>query len=483
MGCKPDEWARKWLEQKRAEDPEGVRGWTLEKHGGSHYIKWGTTVWDPEAKKYRKRTRHVGTLNPNGTVTKARQRAQAEPAPPPIGVRDYGDAAVLEKASESIAGPLEECFPDTWRELLALAEARVLGEPRLCRLGDVWRLLDDTRGLGPRTSADALSRALEAAGGDSAAQERFFDAIDPGDGHVAVDLSVVFSRSEGVSMLRKGYNRFGLQCQQFNLAAVCSIGDGRPTRLCMVCGNVKEGSLEGMIGRFGLPADSVLVMDRGYGSRKVLDAVVGAGHGFVVALRRDSLAYRDVEVGEGHFTWEGRAVNYGRGRFWGHHAYRFEDLSLRADEVCDRYKAEEDGGRAPKDLDRAGNVMILSSLNIDPYQIYRMYKMRCAVENFFDTSKNDLRGDSTYLGSDRKVMGYNLVTFLAYRIWWEVRSWLEGADLCSRYSPEDVLRKFSAVKVYYTDNGPVLSDVPKDVREIGRKIGLELQPGYIPQKT
>lgn len=34
--------------------------------------------------------------------------------------------------------------------------------------------------------------------------------------------------------------------------------------------------------------------------------------------------------------------------------------------------------------------MILSSMNIAPREIYRMYKDRCAIENFFGTWKNDL---------------------------------------------------------------------------------------------
>ena len=36
---KPDEWAKEWLAKKRQEDPESVKGWTLEKHGESHYIR------------------------------------------------------------------------------------------------------------------------------------------------------------------------------------------------------------------------------------------------------------------------------------------------------------------------------------------------------------------------------------------------------------------------------------------------------------
>ena len=62
---KPDDWAKEWLVKKRQEEPDTVKGWTLEKHGDSHYIKWGTTKWDKEAKKYRKVSEHISTLNLN----------------------------------------------------------------------------------------------------------------------------------------------------------------------------------------------------------------------------------------------------------------------------------------------------------------------------------------------------------------------------------------------------------------------------------
>jgi len=72
------------------------------------------------------------------------------------------------------------------------------------------------------------------------------------------------------------------------------------------------------------------------------------------------------------------------------------------------------------------------------------------------------------------VMGYNFVTFLAFTIWWNIRNRLREADLESRYTPQDLLRSFAAVKVLYTKNGPVLSTIPKDVRTLAKKLGYSL---------
>ena len=194
-----------------------------------------------------------------------------------------------------------------------LAELRLMGVSRMNHADDAWRLLDDTRGIGAHMSPETLSDTLEATGVAISTQERFFDRIDEEERHMAVDLSVVFSKSEGMSMLRKGYNRFRFQGTQFNLAAICGLKTGRPCRLCMVCGNVKENSISGMLDEFGIKENTVLVMDRGYCGRKSLDDIVSKGYDFAVALRRNSKSYDDIATNEGHFTWAGRAIDYGTG--------------------------------------------------------------------------------------------------------------------------------------------------------------------------
>ncbi len=481
----PDQWAKDWIEEKRLKNPDEVKGWTIEKRGDVHYIRWGTTKWDKDAKKYRKVSEHIGKLNPNGTVTFARKhekgpegpdKAEAVAVKPSMDVKEFGNACILRDASEDIIGPLKECFPDTYAELIALAQLRLLGNPRMNHASDSWRLVDDIRGLNPRLSDEVLSAVLESTGAAHQAQEEFYrKTSDPNEHHEAVDLSVIFSRSEGMKMLRRGYNRLKLSSTQFNLNVICDVRTGKPRRLCMVCGNVKENSVQTMLKEFGIEEKMVLILDRGYCSRNVLNEIVRSKHDFVVALRRNSGAYKEVQTGQGHFIYENRPINYGTGKYWGWFAYRFEDLSMRSDEIYDKYKAEEEKGKEVKDMDRAGHIMILSSMNIDPREIYRMYKDRCSIENFFDTSKNDLGGDATYLRSDLHVMGYNFVTFLAFCIWWNIRFRLKECGLDTHYTPTDILRSFAAVKIVYTLSGPVVTDVPKDVRTMSEKTGFSLE--------
>ena len=72
----------------------------------------------------------------------------------------------------------------------------------------------------------------------------------------------------------------------------------------------------------------------------------------------------------------------------------FEDLSLKAEEETNIIRKIEEGIKAQKDLDDArstlGKVSLLSNLDMDPKDIYEMYKSREEVEQVFDAMKNDL---------------------------------------------------------------------------------------------
>jgi hypothetical protein len=50
------------------------------------------------------------------------------------------------------------------------------------------------------------------------------------------------------------------------------------------------------------------------------------------------------------------------------------------------------------------------------------------------------------------------------------------ADLTSRFSPRDVLLQYSKVYRVVYDAGEIITEVPKKVRELEKKPGLDLFP-------
>ena len=114
---------------------------------------------------------------------------------------------------------------------------------------------------------------------------------------------------------------------------------------------------------------------------------------------------------------------------------------------------------------------MVSSREMDPRDVYRMYKTRCEIENFFDTAKNVLSADRTFMRDDAHVMGHMFVTFVASVIRHELVRLIDEADLASSYSPEDVLDVYATMKVL-TGDMEIRQVVPKDVRDLDARLGL-----------
>lgn len=471
MGCEPDQWARDWLAEQRK---NGVTGLTVEKKGSVHYLRWATTKWDPETKKRRKISEYRGVLNADGTVAPP---VPQRPKVTVVDVLDEGRPKIMAKAAEDMIGPLKEAFPDIHGELLALAFCRCVGKGPINKFARTWNSFDDVLSLNPRHSPNTLAKILELAGGSERRRSMFYNGLPKHTGVMAVDMSVCFSRSEGVFIVKKGYNRFRLAASQFNLALICDAETGMPEAMRTVAGNIKEGSLCGMLEEFDIEKGTVLVMDRGYFSKKIMDGVVGNGNDFVIAARRNCKAYETVGTRwTGMFRWSDRAVMCSKGEWNGFTAYRFEDQSMKNDELWDALKAEEEKGIAPKCPDKAGHVMIVSSLDMDPETVYRMYKYRDMVEKCFDAAKNVLDSDRTYMHNDQRIMGHNFVTFLSLYIMMKIYGWLEDADLLEKYSVSDVLDVYGSVKSIRTDMGDLPYDIGADVRRLDKALGLGLYP-------
>ena len=466
MGCEPDPWAKEWLEEQRA---KGEKGLTVEKRGNLHIVKWATTKWDPEAKKRRKVSEYRGVLDSDGTLRDPRPRRDHVDI---SDVRDSGNARLLSKAAEGIVPPLRKWFPHDHPEILELIFARCLGRGELNKAGRCWKTLEDVMGLHPNTSPKSLSQTLERIGRGRGSQDLFFNSIRLEDPEIAVDMSVIFSKAKGAFMNKTGYNRFNLIYPQFHLLMACGLASGRPQYMRVLPGNAKEGSAISMLDEFEIPRGTVLVMDRGYNDKGFLSAAKEKGLEYIVAVKRDSTAYGVTSTEEGMFTWGRSAVAYGHRRIGeGEWAYRFENLTKKNDELVDALEWKKRGRDKELDFDKAGNFVMISSVEMAPETAYRLYKSRCEIENCFDTGKNVLSADKMHMQDDAHVMGHLFITFLAMIVRFEISKLLDEAGLLSSMTPEDVLDVYGTMKSV-TGNADMRQIVPRDVRDLDARLGV-----------
>lgn len=230
----------------------------------------------------------------------------------------------------------------------------------------------------------------------------------------------------------------------------------------------------------GFDSELILVLDRGFFSQKVMDFLLDKKISFVISARRNSRLY-EVEISlDEHFFYHNRLIKAGKARDKNYYLYLFEDVTLRAEEEVNLYKMLDEGRISRENLnrrlERAGKILLVSSMDAKPEEIFLMYKQRCAVEKAFDAHKNLLHADKMYLQSDEAVFGHIFISFLALYGYCKLQQMLRNSGLLNKVSPMDLLEDFSKVYMVRIGEKEIISEVPKKVRELDEKLGLNLFP-------
>jgi hypothetical protein len=470
-----EEWVSAWV---RAQRSEGERGIEVKHFGSSYYVYRSTTFWDRESKKRRKRSTYLGKLDKERGFISSKKGI---PRFRPRSIRQYGNAMLLHRAMQDLLPLLKEGFDELWQEIYALATTRILGYIPLKRVGSVWERLHDPNKLTPNLSPKKLSEVLKAIGSDRGGQDLIFRELSRNGRQFVYDLSVIFTRSEGINIAEEGYNKDHAYVPQINLALLYSVDKGLPTMIRALPGSIKDiTSLYNSLIQCGSIEGKILILDRGFFSEDVVAFLLEQGISFLLPARRNSKLY-DIRIHlTGHFFYRERLIRFGKRRVEGYFLYLFEDAVLRLEEEKTLYKRLDEGTidkeRLGKGLKRAGRILIISDLDKAGGEVFMMYKQRGGVEIQFDTYKNVLNADRMYLQDDESVFGHLFTSFLTLYGYCTLEAALKKAGLLHKFSPQDLLEEFSKVYIVTDGEREVISEIPRKVAELDKLLGIDVFP-------
>ena len=157
----------------------------------------------------------------------------------------------------------------------------------------------------------------------------------------------------------------------------------------------------------------------------------------------------------------------------------FEDTILRYEQESSFISRITEGGKQSHLMRRRGEfgkIPVLSNLDLDPEELYKMWKTREEVEEAFDIMKNDLEEDKTYLQDDDSVRGYFLTILVALYIRYRILNILKDRKVNGKLSVNEVLTELSRVYLITMGARRVLSEVTKKAGDIEKVMGMELFP-------
>jgi transposase len=465
--------------------PPVKKGWAFTQ--GKPYVYYSTSTYNRETKKVKKISRYIGRLTQDkGILTKGSNRpSQDKSLQPntltrPKSVFEYGNAKLLGDSFIEMVPILKEAFPEHWEEMIALVFTRINGFLPLKRVKATWEKLDNILKISPNCSPKNLSLTLKAIGDDKLGQDIVFKRLCQENLHLIYDLSFVFSLSDNLQFAEWGRNHQEIALPQVNIALFSGVETGLPVMIRVIPGSVKD--IKTLIPSMDeiKVTDTILILDRGFVSDEVMNEIFERNCSAVVPQRRNSNWYNERIHLNDRFLYHKRLIRGGKREIGGKIIYLFEDKDLELEENKTLFELVEKGSITREEAKirekRAGRILFVSNIDKLPKEIYELYKTRDLVERHFDTLKNEIQADVLYLGDRSAVFGHLFIGFLCLYLYCKLMIIIKKVGLTAEYSPKDLLLIFSKVMRISYDGFDQITEVPKKVRELEKKLQLNLFP-------
>jgi len=311
--------------------------------------------------------------------------------------------------------------------------------------------------------------------------------------YAAIDITHIFSLSEGIISSVLGHNGKGEYLPQVNLLYLFSVERRLPSYFRMLAGSVTSVSSLKLTMKESGASNVVLVGDKGFYSAGNVSELEAAGIRYALPLRRDSrlIDYDKLKRGDmrafGHFMFEGRPIWYyshSTGEAKGRRVFVFLDRALLAEEEKDFLarvsEGGADGGKEERmalfyeQAHRLGTMAVLTDLDVEGGRVYELLKSRVGIEQSFDAFKNTLHADRTYMRDDYQLEGWMLVCFVALLLYYRIYNLLSENSLLKKYSPSDVLLHLSRLHKIRIEDQWVTSEIPKKTRALIDKLKIPI---------
>lgn len=466
------------------------KGTQITRIKNNYYLYEISSVWDPRKKRARKVTeKYLGKLTPGGLIKSKHERIVESLQH--ISVKEFGATDLLLKESEEIAMNLRENYPEKWKELLIFSFFRLMHNSPIKGLHSHYTTSCVSEMLpGARLSPKSVAEMLRQVGKERNKTRLFLQHFITGNDFAIIDLTHVFSLSEGVISSVPGYNSKEEFLPQIHMIFLFSLDQHMPAYFRMVPGSITDvTSLTRTVSEADIH-NVVVIGDKGFYSETNVLGLENEKMHYILPLKRNSslIDYANLASGskrkfDGHFIFEKRLVwHYSylirNGDLTGRRMVVFLDDRLKTEEEKDQImRIDEDSGSMENFFDnqyRQGTIAVITDLDGDAKRIYELLKARVEIEIMFDVFKNVLHADRTYMRDDYQMEGWMLVNFIALVLYYKIYRLLADHSLLKKYTPRDVLIHLSRFYKLKIGDEWINSEIPKDTRKILENLELSL---------
>jgi transposase len=458
---------------------------------GRYYLYEVTSKYDPAKKRSQKITkRYLGRITPEG-LTKPNREILKETMQQ-VSIKEYGATYFTLTHCSNIIELLKTHYPQEWEQITAFAITRLFHSSPLknVQVHYVASHLSDAL-KDAQVSPESLTKLLHSIGLARGRMVEFMKNFIQGS-QVVIDLTHIFSLSEGVISATLGHNGQGQYLPQVNLVLLHSLEKKTPSFFRLVPGSIHDVSTVVASVKEAQLSAALVIGDKGFYSELNVAALEEEKLEYLLPLKRNSsqISYAPTRSGDrkrfdGFFQFDERVIWYREQKLKsradkeaGRRVFLFLDEKLKAEEEKDfmsHVKAKRLG--AEEYFERQfcmGTIAVITNCSFRAQRVFELLKERLEVEQVFDTFKNTLHADRSFMRDDLGLQGWMFVNFVALLLYYRFYDLLLQCDVLDKYSPRDVILHLSRVFKLRIGEKWVLSEVPKSSKILMEKLKIQI---------
>ena len=490
------EWALKYK----------TKGTELRNIKGRFYLYRVSSKWNKEKKVTQKITHEmIGRITeqdgliPRGTKKNIATKSEAnhKTSSTPVSVKEFGASTYLREISCDITNALARHFPQTYREIIVLAIGRLLHQSPLKNMAFLYESsMLSTHYPDLDLSKNRLTAFMRELGSDRPTMVAFMKEFIHGLENIVFDTTHSVSQSDKMHLNQVGYNSKGSYDPQVNLFYMFATDHQMPAYYRIFPGNIQGmKALRLTIKESGIK-DACMVGDKGFSSDANMKMFDDAGIQYILPLKRNSRyinydrlkARGHDEAFDGFFLYHNRPIFYYRyifsdkenGKVKQRNIIVFYDPKLRNEEeasylrrVASKTSKYTIDGFKEKQFMFGTMAMVHTlkndnkngeendiKLEVSANTVYEKYKSRMEVETVFDTYKNLLQADRSYMQSDEAFETWVFINHLATMMYYKIFNVIKSKDKLGTISPKDLLMRLARISKVNIGNEWINTEIP-----------------------
>ena len=296
---------------------------------------------------------------------------------------------------------------------------------------------------------------------------------------VLLDSTHALSASSNLAVNAKGYSpAFDFE-KQIRLMYLFSAQMKQPVYYRLVNGNITDvKSMSLCIKEMEIKDNVVFIADKGFFSKKNIAMMEEEKLSYIIPLHRNNplidyspLQRPGFKKEALYFIFQGRVIWYYSYQNSGSKAITFLDEALRIREERDylsrtsSHPETHSKDKFDERLHRFGTLTIIHNMKNEAEKdagktggnkkngkakaleqaVYESYKQRNEIEVMFDSYKNFLDADVSYMQNRYVMEGWLFANFIAMIAYYRLYERLRKAGLLSKYSPKDIIELSKAI--------------------------------------